>query len=206
MRNVLYKGGAALATASLMGLLLTGGVLAADLEITDNGADSHNKIEVKVENKCEVVQATETNVEALVGASASTGGNTASGNTGGDTSITTGNATATATLTVTGGSNTATDPCCCQKNCCEEGCTDGLTAKISDNGARSHNKIKVTKKGASSLVQAGSTNVGALVGARAKTGKNKAKNNTGGTTTIDTGTARSDAFLEVIGGSNTINP
>lgn len=204
--NFKQKVGGALATAAAMGLILTGSALAADIEITDNGAHSTNKVEITNTSTCTVVQGTETNVLAWVDASASTGGNSASGNTGGDTSITTGDATATATLTVTGGSNTATNPCCCKQNCCNGDCPTTESVKVSDNGAHSNNQVKETNTGTQTVVQGGATNVAAKVKAKAKTGKNRARNNTGGTTTINTGVATSDALKDVTGGSNTINP
>lgn len=201
-----YKLAAGTGAAILAGVLLAGSAFATDLEISGNGADSTNKIEVKTESCCTVVQNTETNVWAGVSASASTGGNEASGNTGGDVSITSGDATATASVSVIGGSNTATNPCCCQSNpCLDGGCVDGLSALISGNGADSWNQIKITKKGKSSLIQGASTNVDVWVKAKAKTGKNKANANTGGTTTVTSGDGTSTGSVVVVGGSNTIN-
>ena len=202
-----YKLAAGTGAAILAAALMTGSALAADLEISGNGDDSTNKIEVTQESCCTVVQSSETHVWAGVSASASTGGNEASGNTGGDVSVTSGNATATAGVTVVGGSNTATNPCCCQPNPCEGGgCPEGASAVISGNGADSNNQIKITKKSKSTLVQGSSTNVGAWVKAKTKTGKNKANSNTGGTTTIQSGSGTSTSGLTVVGGSNTLNP
>ena len=203
--NLTQKLSGALATAAAMGLLLTGSALAADIEITDNGAGSQNTVTVTEVSTCTVFQGTETNVIALVSAKASTGGNKAIGNTGGDVTVTSGDATATASLTVTGGSNTATDPCCCKQNCCqEEGCASPETVKIADNGALSKNTVTKTKVGTSSVHQAGATNVLAAVKAKARTGKNKALFNTGGTTTVESGVATSDATKVVTGGSNNL--
>jgi hypothetical protein len=207
MRNLYYKLAAGTGAAILATALFAGSAYAGELEISGNGADSTNKIEVTNTSNCTVIQASETNVWAGVSASASTGGNTASGNTGGNTSISTGDATATASVTVTGGSNTATNPCCCKENCCEgQECVGGHSALISGNGVDSDNKIKETKTSNQTVIQASKTKVGAWVKAKAKTGKNKAKNNTGGTTDITTGIATSDSFVDVTGGSNTLNP
>ena len=203
MHKVVYKLTAGTGAALLAYALMAGSALAADLEIKDNGVGSHNLIVVQESSECTVVQGTETNVLAAVSASASTGGNSASFNTGGNTTITSGNATATATMTVTGGSNTATDPCCCDKNPCDGALAPNVV--ISDNGAFSHNKVKLTNSSNSTVVQGASTNVGAYVGAKAKTGKNKAWFNTGGTTNITSGSATSGSSLTVSGGSNTLN-
>lgn len=208
--TIAYKIGTTLA-AALFASLLMASVVSADssLEISGNGALSNNTIDVKVEENCEVKQTSNTNVEAIIYTSASTGGNNASSNTGGDTFITTGNATATTTVTVVGGSNSATNPCCCQPQCeecieCENG--SGHSALISGNGVDSDNDIKVNKKKNSEIKQKANTSVGLLLSTKAKTGKNKAKYNTGGTTSIDTGNAESTTDVSVLGGSNTLNP
>src|SRR3989344_5883102 len=180
-------------------------VFAADLEITDNGARSVNTITVTEVEVCHVEQNNATLSVALVGASASTGGNTANGNTGGNVSVTSGNATATATNTVTGGNSTAVNPCCCDPVCDEAAPT---SAVISDNGRRSRNRIDVAKISVSDVDQNNATIVFGKVKAKAKTGWNKANGNTGGgTTTVLSGTATAGATNTVTGGSNSItNP
>jgi len=202
MNKLYFKLAAGTGAAILASVILAGSAYAADLEISGNGKDSNNTIEIKQETCCTVVQTTQTNVWAGVSASASTGGNEASGNTGGDVSVTSGNATAVAGVTVIGGSNSATNPCCCQQTTCEGDCAQGGSAVISGNGEDSTNKIKITKTGKSTLVQGASTNVGAWVKAKAKTGKNKANSNTGGTTTVLSGSGTSTSGLTVVGGSN----
>ena len=207
MQKIYYKLAAGTGAAILAAALMAGSAFAADIEISDNGADSNNTVTVTEESCCTVVQSSQTNVGALVGASASTGGNSASGNTGGNTSITTGNATATASVTVVGGSNVASNPCCCQPDPCEgEGCLGGGSIVISGNGDDSTNRVTLNKKKKTLVVQESETNVWAGVGAKAKTGRNRARNNTGGTTSINTGAVVSDAFLDVTGGGNTLNP
>lgn len=207
MQKLYFKLATGTGAAILAAALLAGSAYAADLEISDNGADSNNTIEIKQNSCCTVVQTTQTNVLAGVWASASTGGNQANSNTGGDVSVTSGNATATAGVTVIGGSNSATNPCCCQQATCEGGdCAHEGSAVISGNGDDSTNKIKITKTGKSTLVQGAGTNVGTLVKAKAKTGKNKANSNTGGTTTVLSGNSTSTSGLTVVGGSNTLNP
>ncbi|OGH17752.1 MAG: hypothetical protein A2868_00935 [Candidatus Levybacteria bacterium RIFCSPHIGHO2_01_FULL_40_15b] len=180
-------------------------VFAADLEITDNGAGSVNTISVHDVSVCDVDQNNLTLVGGIVSASASTGGNQANGNTGGNVSVTSGNATATATNTVTGGNNTAVNPCCCDTGC--DGASEP-SATISDNGRRSRNRIDVAKVSVSDVDQNNATIVFGKVKAKAKTGWNKANGNTGGgTTTVLSGTATAGATNTVTGGSNSItNP
>ena len=208
--NMRYKIGGALASAVLMLTLLAPKAFATDeingstLEISGNGNGSNNTITVVSAQSCDVTQKANTSVEALVGASSDTGGNTANGNTGGTTEIDTGNATSTATVDVTGGSNTATDPCCCNQEC-----PDGQnpnSALISGNGNNSTNTIIDVSAKSSSIKQKAKTAVGAIVLAKAKTGKNKANNNTGSGTTVKTGNAISTSGVDVTGGTNTLNP
>lgn len=204
MKKLAYKVAAGAVSAALLMGSLAGTVFAADLEITDNGARSVNTITVHEISVCDVEQNNLTLVGAAVSASASTGGNTANGNTGSGVSITTGNASATASNTVTGGSNTAVNPCCCDPVCDE---VAPPTAAIRDNGWRSTNTINRTSVGVSDVEQNNATVVLGKVKAKARTGKNKANWNTGGTTTVSTGVATSGATNTVTGGSNTItNP
>ncbi|MEK7550737.1 MAG: hypothetical protein AAB535_03050 [Patescibacteria group bacterium] len=172
---------------------------AANLEIIGNGVNSINTIVIANSSDCTVSQKANTNVEALIGASASTGGNTANGNVGGTTSITTGNADAMATMTVNGGTNTATDPCCCTPD------PTTPTIEISGNGVNTTNDVVVANTKSSTIRQRARTSVGALVKAKAKTGKNTANGNVGTGTTVNTGVSTSTTDLTVTGGSNTLN-
>ena len=209
MNKLGYKVSGAVAAAILWGSLLTPAALAdTTLEISGNGADSTNTIAVSVSEECKVKQTANTDVLADVTTTASTGGNEASGNTGGSVSITTGDATAVTTITVTGGSNTAINPCCCQGPCPEGNPESSHSGVISDNGAGSANTIAVSKSKSSKVKQKANTAVLAVVKTKAKTGKNKANSNTGpGAVTIDTGIANSTTEVTVAGGTNTLlNP
>ena len=172
--------------------------LAADLEIIGNGPSSINTITIANSSTCNVTQKSNTNVGAIVGATASTGGNTANGNVGGTTSITTGDATATATMTVTGGDNTAIDPCCCTPT------AEPPTSEISGNGSSTNNDIVVANTKTSTIRQRTRTRVRASVGAKAKTGKNTTNGNVGTGTAIDTGITDASSDLTVTGGSNNL--
>lgn len=200
-----YKMGSALGAALLVTMLMTGVASAnASLEISGNAAGSNNTIDIKSEDNCKVYQSSNTNVETAVYTSASTGGNSASNNTGGNTSITTGDATSVTVVSVVGGSNSATNPCCCSLQCPEE--DSSHSAVISGNGVNSDNDIKVNKKKSSEIKQRANTSVGLHLSTKAKTGKNRARNNTGGTTSVETGKADSTTEVSVLGGSNTLNP
>ena len=204
MKKLVYKLATGAVSAALLAGSLAGTVFAADLEITDNGAGSVNTISVHEVSVCDVDQNNLTLVGGVVSASASTGGNQANGNTGGNVSVTSGNATATATNTVTGGNNTAVNPCCCDTGC--DGASEP-SATISDNGRRSRNRIDVAKVSVSDIDQNNATIVFGKVKAKAKTGWNKANGTTNGTTTVLSGVATSTASNTVTGGSNSItNP
>lgn len=193
------KIGYSLATAAAtLGFLATAGMAFADTtaDISGNGVDSTNTIIIK--NKCENVidQTNKTKVNTEVTASANTGGNSASSNTGGDVTIDTGNASNTVTVDVTGGSNTATvpsDQCCCQST------TDTI---ISGNGDGSTNYVKVKSKKLSVVTQYSKTKVKTKTWLKAKTGKNIADDNTGGSVDVTTGNADNTVDVTVTGGGN----
>ncbi len=184
--------------AATLGLLATAGMALADTtaDISGYGADSNNTIIIK--HKCESVieQTNKTKVDADVTAHANTGGNSASGNTGGDVTIDTGNASNTVTVDVTGGSNSAalpSDQCCCQST------TD---ATISGNGEGSTNLVKVKSKKISTIGQNTKTKVKVKASTKAKTGKNIADDNTGGSVDVTTGNADNTVGVTVTGGGN----
>jgi hypothetical protein len=77
-----------------------------DVEITDNGAFSHNGALVLDVCNNKVKQTNVTVVETSVTSVQNTGGNSASFNVGGDNTIDTGNNSTTTTVTVTGSTNT----------------------------------------------------------------------------------------------------
>lgn len=200
MLNIKSKIAAASASAVILSGVFANGAFAADLQISGNGAGSNNKIEVSSSNETVVEQGNAMIVVTAVSSSANTGGNNASGNTGkGDVTIDTGNATSTVTTTVTGGGNEATLPEGC-------GCPDDATVKISGNGKNSTNKVKKSKSDSTYVGQGNFLGVGTFVSSKAKTGKNKAKNNTGkGAVDITTGTSNSKVTTTVTGGGNVLN-
>ncbi|MBI4080862.1 MAG: hypothetical protein HY430_03785 [Candidatus Levybacteria bacterium] len=169
-------------------------------EISGNGSGSTNKIIVN-ENCSNIVDQTNiTKVKTTVHATANTGGNTASGNTGGDVTIDTGAASNAVTVTVTGGNNDATvNSCCCS--------TGNVDATISENGTDSYNKIKKNSSNSTLVSQYSKTKVKTKAKKlKAKTGYNKANDNTGGTVGITTDDASNTVDVTVDAGHNTLNP
>ena len=197
--NKLVKLGIGVASSALLMAAFAANTFAADLVISGNGDDSTNTIKVNTTCTTKVIQNSNTNVSAAITASSSTGGNVASGNTGGNVGITTGDADTTVAVSVTGGSNTAALPDCC---CDPESAAD---QKIKDNGADSTNKIDVKSKTTLTTKQKSKTTLSLAVTAKSRSGKNKAKDNTGpGDVTIDTGASSTTVGVAVEGGSNSL--
>ena len=204
--KIAYKVGAGIVAASLLlSSVATGAFADVTAEISENGAGSINSIYIKHKNKCSVYQKNSTTVLTEIESSASTGGNKANGNTGADVTIDTGNATSTVGVSVEGGSNTATDPCCCQCERCDSQWVEH-GALISGNGESSINSVTLKKEKTSKVKQKNKTEVLTGVLSKAKTGKNKAKNNTGGTVDVFTGNAVSTVTVDVFPPSNSLNP
>lgn len=172
----------------------------ADVEISGNGSGSSNGVSLTVSNLCKVKQSSNTTAVTTVTSSASTGGNTASSNTGGSVTIDTGDATSTVETTVTGGSNVAVDPCC---GCEPAAAPDVL---ISGNGENTSNGVTLAVEAKKVVKQKSNTTAVTTVTSRAKTGKNKAKYNTGegANVAITTGGATSSVTTSVTGGSNSL--
>lgn len=206
MTNLKYKVGAGIVTASLLlSSMATAAFADVAAEISGNGSGSINNIYIKNKSDCKVYQKNSTAVLTEIQSSASTGGNTANGNTGGDVTIDTGNATSTVGVSVEGGSNTASNPCCCTCDGCESQPAE-QTALISGNGESSINSVTLKKKKSSEVKQKNKTEVLTGVLSKAKTGRNKAKNNTGGTVDVLTGNAESTVDVLVTAPSNSLNP
>jgi hypothetical protein len=198
VKNMIKKLIVGFASASLLVTAFAPLALAADLEISGNGNKSENTIVQNDTTTTTIGQSNESLILTVAVSSASTGGNSASGNTGGDVTVKSGNATSTTDVTVTGSSNTAALPTC--------GCdTVASTALISGNGNKSENKIinKTTTK--TKVEQGNESFVGTLAVSKAKTGKNKAKNNTGsGATSVTSGNSTSGTTVNVSGSTNTL--
>lgn len=204
MNNLKYKLAASGASAALMLSTMTAGVFAFDgvgdgYGIYGNGAFSSNHIYSSEHCESSVKQTNNTEVEVGVNAYSNTGGNSSSFNTGGSTTTDTGDATATSTTVVTVGSNTANAPDCC--DCL----SDGEGGVIEENGALSHNKVKVRRSSRTSVRQTNNTSVGVYANLKSNTGKNKSWFNTGGGFyDIFTGSANTGADTLVAAGENVV--
>lgn len=186
---------------AVVSVALFSGVAFADASIVvmDNGADSTNKVYVSDASSTSVYQGNTSETFNGVSSVASTGGNKANSNTGGDTTIDTGDATSDVLIKNHGSSNTANvNPCGCEQN-------GGLDIVVDHNGADSYNKVKVHSSDSTRVKQKNTTIVVNEVYSKAKTGKNRASRNTGGSVDILTGNADSLVTVKNWAPTNTLN-
>lgn len=198
--NIKAKLSTGLATGAFVASMFASSAMAADVVVSGNGAGSENGVVVASEKNTVVGQLNVMVVENVVTAKSNTGGNKANGNTGaGNVEVVSGNATTDVTITNIGGDNTATVNDC--------GCPDeDVNVKIKDNGRNSVNGVVLSKTTNSIFLQGGVMLVGNSVTAKAKTGKNKANNNTGkGTKSVTSKNAKTTVNVRNVGGSNTLN-
>lgn len=150
---------------------------AEGLVISDNGSGSSNEVKVSSSQTTTVSQSNEANVSSNVETSADTGGNTASGSTGGSVEVITGDATQN--LEIDNSLNSSSVDVSC--------CPNDISAEVSGNGADSTNTINLENLANSEISIYQSANVSNNIAGSANTGKNTAKDNTGGRVLIDTG-------------------
>ena len=167
-----------------------------EVEISGNGKDSDNKVDLDYNEKTSAVTVSQENyadVENDIDATSSTGKNEAEDNTGGNVSIETGAATTEVTVGTAANVNSAR---------VGGGSSQGgsVSALIMGNGKDSDNKIDLDLLSWVELDQANYADVDNDIDAAAYTGKNEAEDNTGGEVSIETGKA--DVTVEV---DNSVN-
>jgi hypothetical protein len=156
-----------------------------NLEVSGNGADSHNTTSVQSGNSTVVSQTNSSNIVNNVSANSTTGGNKADKNTGGDVTVATGDAKTVVSVSNAANTNTAD-----VANC---NCDQDANVKISGNGADSKNNAKLELGGSTTVAQQNNSSVKNMVDANSSTGNNNAGKNTGGDVLVTTG----DAFTHV---------
>lgn len=189
--------------------LATGAILAqafapvafADIntEIKDNGTNSDNTANVTVNTTVSFTQNNNSYFDNTVDARANTGRNRANGNTNSDVNITTGNADVNVNVTNTGGGNDATINLPTVGN---------VNTDINHNGNNSTNVANVTKNAGFTGGQQNKCKAKNTVRKKARTGRNRANNNTGGNVDITTGNASAAANVDNACTDNTftLNP
>jgi hypothetical protein len=148
----------------------TSGTLSA--WITGNGAYSINDLKLEVARETQLVQENAASVVNDVYSFGETGDNEANDNTGGEVHILTGDATAETIVDNMVNFNAADIDC---------GCVLDTMAKIADNGSDSENEIRAAIEDGRVVFQDGSAYLNNEADAKAETGENDAKYNTGST-------------------------
>ncbi|OFW63867.1 MAG: hypothetical protein A2Z35_03415 [Actinobacteria bacterium RBG_19FT_COMBO_36_27] len=160
-----------------------------DVKISGNGYDSENEVEdLKISQSTTLLQTNTADVYNYVDADAKTGANEAEKNTGGSVEIKSGDATVGVKLATTANANYAV---------IGGGSPAGtLSAWIVDNGADTDNDIELGLVRTLNIFQTNNADIDNDVYADAKTGKNEAEKNTGGSTSIETGDALADVTID----------
>lgn len=198
--KLIYRIGGSIATASLIAGSFAGAVFAESaVTISGNGNGSDNTVKITQICNTSVVQKNKTTVETAADAISSTGGNQANNNTGGDVTVDTGNATSSINVLVGGSTNDLAQP----PDCCD--CLgENPDVAITGNGTNSTNTVRVRKLVDKQVKQRNRTRVGTLALTVAKTGKNKANGNTGGTVDVTTGNSNSAVDVTIDPSSNNL--
>lgn len=179
-----------MATLSFSAMMLNVAVVPASaisLEITGNGVDSDSDIVVVAEQKTEVKQENEFNVNNNINASANTGSNDASRNTGGDVSIDTGDAASTVAVQNAGNANEAEVDCC--------NSAGNVDVLISGNGDSSDSEVNLENENKVKVTQENESKITNRINNDATTGWNDANRNTGGSVSITTGKAQAATMI-----------
>jgi len=153
-----------------------------DVNVTGNGAESENGVNVNNANQVFLNQNNDANYKNNVTANATTGSNDSSYNTGGSTVVVTGNAStnvqvnnaANANVANVGGSDGSSDP---------------SSVVVAGNGALSATGVNLDNESAVVLDQANNAQIDNNIKANAKTGDNESQFNTGGNNGIESGNA-----------------
>ncbi len=155
----------------VMSLAFTPHVLAEQITITGNGAESVNEVVVSKENTSTTQQTNNADITNSITNEVSTGNNSTSFNTGGDTAVQTGDATVVTEVT-----NTANTSIVEQKNCCE---AQQGTVTVSGNGANSYNEANVSSNYTNNVNVYQNANIVNDITTYANTGNNQANYNNG---------------------------
>lgn len=161
-----------------------------DIQVSDNGTDSSNDLNLTQTQTTTVDQSNTSDVNNQVTVDSNTGDNTASANTG-DTEITTGDTSTDVSISNTLNTNTAN-----VDNCCP---TD-TTASISGNGSGSDNTLNLDQTAETTISSANTANITNTITINANTGNNTANSNLGhvaintGNISVSTGIANAANF------------
>ena len=179
--------------AVLLNALVPSAFAATSLTISGNGSGSVSDVKVESENKVEVKQNNDANINNNVDVKGNTGGNEASGNVGGKVEIETGNATANVSVNNATNTNTAS-----VQNCCGE----ATTVNITGNGSGSDNEVRLNQDNKVELDQDNDADIDNNVDVDAETGYNDANDNVGGAVKVTTGDTDSTVKVHTAANAN----
>lgn len=185
----------------LVSFVLTVSSASASINIGSNGANSVNKIYSKTKVSNTTVLTNSSNIYNGVVAATSTGGNKANKNTGGNVTVDSGNANTDVRVTNNVGLISAE-----LNGSCNCSCMNPASMAITDNGARSRNRIKSSVKCTNAVMATNNASVANEVAVATETGGNSANSNTGEGSDVEvsTGTATTDVVISNNVGSITL--
>lgn len=155
-----------------------------------NGDGTDNNVNATNTNSVFVNQTNNANLKNSVTANAFTGKNDTSLNTHGANTIVTGNAHSTVNVTNAANANIA------QVSGGNNGSSDPSSAVVSGNGVYSDNGIHLNQNSSVVVGQRNLATIGNVISAEAKTGRNEAEFNTGGSSGIGTGNATTNTTVD----------
>jgi len=186
---------AAIAVGTLFLNTLTPVLASTAAEISGNGAESENEVEVETKQEQVVVQQNKAFVKNYINVDVSSGDNQAGNNTNGDVAIHTGAATANTNVNNKVNANIAVIEDC-------TGCGKDIGAKISGNGAESKNEIEIGSWIQTEIFQENKAEIDNKVEVEVESGDNEASDNTGGGVVITTGPATANTNVSNLANAN----
>lgn len=166
-------------------------VLADELAVTDNGANSNNQINLTNNQQTTVAQSNQANTNTSVTSEANTGSNSVSDNNGGSAQISTGNSTTNTTVENSANTSQASLGCGCPSDA-----TTNVT--VSGNSADSSNNVNLTENSQTTVVINQNSTIYNNISGVADTGHNSA-NFDSGNVSIETGNISADNKILNIG-------
>jgi hypothetical protein len=162
--------------------------------ISGNGSNSNNSALLVAGNDTQTYQYNTANISNDVYSKLSTGDNHAYGNTGGDVVLATGNADSTVSVSNAANANIL--------HSSGGGSGGNVELRITGNGTGSDNNIDLLADNSFTAVQSNNADIYNSIGVWASTGKNFAKNNTGGEILVLTGNADSMVSVDNLANFN----
>lgn len=184
----------AAATGAMLLNIATPALAGTTITVSGNGSYSDNEVDIEQENKTEVNQWNEADVQNEVKVTSNTGDNKAEDNTGGNVKIDTGDSTSKVTVNNNLNSNAA-DVDCCQAN-------GDTTVEVSGNGTDSDNNVWLDNENKVDVDQTNKAKVDNDVNVDSNTGDNDAEDNTGGNVEILTGDTDTTVKVNTSANSN----